>query len=127
MTHQQEQSSLMQAFAAMPPGQRTALPIHLFPRRRQTPVDENSRPERADFAPLARGDTFQQRHIGGQIMTPGGKLANAVGRLHQYRSEEHTSELQSLMRISYAVLCLKNKTNITNFDMSHILIHTLVS
>src|SRR3546814_7941412 len=27
------------------------------------------------------------------------------------RSEEHTSELQSLMRISYAVLCLKTKTN----------------
>src|SRR3546814_7103846 len=27
------------------------------------------------------------------------------------RSEEHTSELQSLMRISYAVFCLKNKTN----------------
>src|SRR3546814_10453420 len=30
---------------------------------------------------------------------------------HQYmRSEEHTSELQSLMRISYAVFCLKKKT-----------------
>src|SRR3546814_9385893 len=28
----------------------------------------------------------------------------------QGRSEEHTSELQSLMRISYAVFCLKNKT-----------------
>src|SRR3546814_5494864 len=27
-----------------------------------------------------------------------------------WRSEEHTSELQSLMRISYAVFCLKNKT-----------------
>src|SRR3546814_3435276 len=27
------------------------------------------------------------------------------------RSEEHTSELQSLMRISYAVFCLKNKTD----------------
>src|SRR3546814_10776696 len=27
----------------------------------------------------------------------------------QHRSEEHTSELQSLMRISYAVFCLKNK------------------
>src|SRR3546814_2891368 len=27
------------------------------------------------------------------------------------RSEEHTSELQSLMRISYAVFCLQNKTN----------------
>src|SRR3546814_3057232 len=29
----------------------------------------------------------------------------------QARSEEHTSELQSLMRISYAVFCLKNKTS----------------
>src|SRR3546814_3329959 len=29
------------------------------------------------------------------------------------RSEEHTSELQSLMRISYAVFCLKKKTTIT--------------
>src|SRR3546814_3904071 len=28
---------------------------------------------------------------------------------HATRSEEHTSELQSLMRISYAVFCLKNK------------------
>src|SRR3546814_3699062 len=28
---------------------------------------------------------------------------------YDYRSEEHTSELQSLMRISYAVFCLKNK------------------
>src|SRR3546814_3048422 len=31
------------------------------------------------------------------------------------RSEEHTSELQSLMRISYAVFCLKKKTNIKNY------------
>src|SRR3546814_7815578 len=30
------------------------------------------------------------------------------------RSEEHTSELQSLMRISYAVLCLKKKITHTN-------------
>src|SRR3546814_5183290 len=30
------------------------------------------------------------------------------------RSEEHTSELQSLMRISYAVFCLKKKNNKTN-------------
>src|SRR3546814_2456092 len=29
--------------------------------------------------------------------------------LPQFRSEEHTSELQSLMRISYAVFCLKKK------------------
>src|SRR3546814_5202630 len=32
--------------------------------------------------------------------------------LRRFRSEEHTSELQSLMRISYAVFCLKK--NITN-------------
>src|SRR3546814_5259360 len=32
---------------------------------------------------------------------------------HGFRSEEHTSELQSLMRISYAVFCLKKKTIIT--------------
>src|SRR3546814_3130356 len=32
--------------------------------------------------------------------------------LDSRRSEEHTSELQSLMRISYAVFCLKKKTNI---------------
>src|SRR3546814_5392360 len=30
--------------------------------------------------------------------------------IHGARSEEHTSELQSLMRISYAVFCLKKKT-----------------
>src|SRR3546814_5881336 len=32
------------------------------------------------------------------------------------RSEEHTSELQSLMRISYAVFCLKKKTNINTHN-----------
>src|SRR3546814_10053837 len=45
-------------------------------------------------------------------------LGNAVGDgngwthtiLWGFRSEEHTSELQSLMRISYAVFCLKKKT-----------------
>src|SRR3546814_10457814 len=41
--------------------------------------------------------------------------------LHSQRSEEHTSELQSLMRISYAVFCLKNKTN-TLQDTIHTLI-----
>src|SRR3546814_6731225 len=32
------------------------------------------------------------------------------------RSEEHTSELQSLMRISYAVFCLKKKNNIPSHE-----------
>src|SRR3546814_10852292 len=34
-----------------------------------------------------------------------------AGRARSGRSEEHTSELQSLMRISYAVFCLKKKTS----------------
>src|SRR3546814_2010696 len=41
------------------------------------------------------------------ILRPG----KADRRLALPRSEEHTSELQSLMRISYAVFCLKQKTN----------------
>src|SRR3546814_9101917 len=34
----------------------------------------------------------------------------------QRRSEEHTSELQSLMRISYAVFCLKKKIKLTKYN-----------
>src|SRR3546814_7489410 len=40
-----------------------------------------------------------------------GSTANAIGTS---RSEEHTSELQSLMRISYAVFCLKKKKTTQN-------------
>src|SRR3546814_8772713 len=36
-----------------------------------------------------------------------------------FRSEEHTSELQSLMRISYAVFCLKKKKNTQNTEYKH--------
>src|SRR3546814_4300224 len=35
------------------------------------------------------------------------------------RSEEHTSELQSLMRISYAVSCLKQKTHTPSYIVKH--------
>src|SRR3546814_7383292 len=39
----------------------------------------------------------------------GPKLGSSFGSEDKARSEEHTSELQSLMRISYAVFCLKTK------------------
>src|SRR3546814_5395710 len=39
----------------------------------------------------------------------GHRRDEAVRRVGSLRSEEHTSELQSLMRISYAVFCLKKK------------------
>src|SRR3546814_4920447 len=54
-----------------------------------------------------------------------------VSRLVHARSEEHTSELQSLMRISYAVFCLKNKNKPTNKPQQNVTniylrnIHTL--
>src|SRR3546814_4913565 len=38
------------------------------------------------------------------------ELQSRFGAPGDFRSEEHTSELQSLMRISYAVFCLKKKT-----------------
>src|SRR3546814_7446871 len=38
-------------------------------------------------------------------------LSHAIQSAQFQRSEEHTSELQSLMRISYAVFCLKKKNN----------------
>src|SRR3546814_9830083 len=51
------------------------------------------RPARPD------ADALQRAHRGMRL-----------GEMGNQRSEEHTSELQSLMRISYAVLCLKKKT-----------------
>src|SRR3546814_4664004 len=41
------------------------------------------------------------------MLTPAGR--DVAARARRVRSEEHTSELQSLMRISYAVFCLKEK------------------
>src|SRR3546814_3899881 len=42
------------------------------------------------------------------------RRAKLRGEIPEMRSEEHTSELQSLMRISYAVFCLKKKKTIKN-------------
>src|SRR3546814_2784035 len=47
-------------------------------------------------------EAFVQRKIQGA-------LDGRAGQTESLRSEEHTSELQSLMRISYAVFCLKKK------------------
>src|SRR3546814_4891741 len=49
---------------------------------------------------------FEHRVLPPRSKRGGGAAASGTGR----RSEEHTSELQSLMRISYAVFCLKQKT-----------------
>src|SRR3546814_5503302 len=55
---------------------------------------------------VARAADLAHR-VGAELLIDG---CQAVPRLPvDVRSEEHTSELQSLMRISYAVFCLKNK------------------
>src|SRR3546814_3144603 len=55
----------------------------------------------------------QTTRLAPRTMSP---AAKTPGRLViiVWRSEEHTSELQSLMRISYAVFCLKKKTKTTH-------------
>src|SRR3546814_2256554 len=72
--------------------------------------------------PFGFGDVFEDAFAGGEVIAAGvGEREAACGAVEQAclqvcfevrqlatdRSEEHTSELQSLMRISYAVFCLK--------------------
>src|SRR3546814_9790057 len=62
----------------------------------------------------SREDRDQGRHQVGrradfQRRGPGGQRGERERQEQGLRSEEHTSELQSLMRISYAVFCLKKK------------------
>src|SRR3546814_6006744 len=53
---------------------------------------------------------IEDQHVAGKTVEASFGLLDRVPR-SKLRSEEHTSELQSLMRISYAVFCLKTKTN----------------
>src|SRR3546814_3326494 len=70
------------------------------------------------YTTLFRSDRQDQDHPGDRRRPdhrhPGRRLnlhrhGTGTARLGRDRSEEHTSELQSLMRISYAVFCLKKK------------------
>src|SRR3546814_6400069 len=69
--------------------------------------------------PAAASIAFESRnarmlvldHAGNCSEGPVGDVPGDCAAKLTRRSEEHTSELQSLMRISYAVFCLKNKTN----------------
>src|SRR3546814_10397194 len=53
------------------------------------------------------------------VFRAGLTCAKGKGEGSQQRSEEHTSELQSLMRISYAVFCLKKKKTETSHNETH--------
>src|SRR3546814_6852038 len=63
---------------------------------------------------IGAGSLLRQRHAGtARIGSPLPAIADPLRRIGLQpqlpRSEEHTTELQSLMRISYAVFCLKKK------------------
>src|SRR3546814_5464767 len=70
------------------------------------------------ISPPARRRRLDRRARDGRRAGREGQTQSAVagqlaGEGRTWRSEEHTSELQSLMRISYAVFCLKKKSNTT--------------
>src|SRR3546814_4782425 len=71
---------------------------------------EPARPRRPPACPTAAHPTLppddRTKPIGRHGCPPAG---NDRPTIHAPRSEEHTSELQSLMRTSYAVFCLKKK------------------
>src|SRR3546814_4015085 len=68
--------------------------------------------------PIGRADdSFPSNHA--SITAAGARLARETLRYHFPRSEEHTSELQSLMRISYAVFCLQKKSHTSTPTNQH--------
>src|SRR3546814_3164950 len=94
--------------------QTCALPISEAQPARGERVAERGPPWLAEIAAPARGDRavedLQHQRLERQHLVFQHQLRR---QHHRARSEEHTSELQSLMRISYAVFCLIKKKNIT--------------
>src|SRR3546814_4762232 len=66
----------------------------------------------------ADGGSAGCRRAAGVHRVHGARAVRGRGRTRR-RSEEHTSELQSLMRISYAVFCLKKKNIIQRLTIDH--------
>src|SRR3546814_3033137 len=67
-------------------------------------------PLRREDAKLGLGAIFEYGHLDSEVAAL--EQAAAVGPFALFRSKEHTSELKSLLRISYAVFCLQ-KNNLT--------------
>src|SRR3546814_7153831 len=102
----------------------------LFP---YTTLFRSQRVDRRDPC-LCEYDAPKRRGHAGRVLDDGGRQRPLLGALRKLlhrgecsaagaeRSEEHTSELQSLMRISYAVFCLKKnkRTMITKRQHEHI-------
>src|SRR3546814_6002225 len=85
-------------------------------RRRQRKQDRLDHQHQADDrpAPVAEDPVQEGEHREQQLGDP-----RQPAEAAEVRSEEHTSELQSLMRISYAVFCLKKKKKTKNNSTSN--------
>src|SRR3546814_5311627 len=68
-------------------------------------IDEKLQIQEAKAAEI----TIDENVVNEQFARLATRFKQTPEQFSQYRSEEHTSELQSLMRISYAVFCLKKK------------------
>src|SRR3546814_1621332 len=80
--------------------------------RRQFHIVPGAREQREAKSALQFPDLRGQGGLGDVMRfggAPEGQLLRHRDKIAIWRSEEHTSELQSLMRISYAVFCLKKK------------------
>src|SRR3546814_21085029 len=58
-------------------------------------------------SPVQLESPYRNSHAEVACFVTGARISRPASRLISPRSEEHTSELHSLMRISYAVFCLK--------------------
>src|SRR3546814_9201736 len=86
------------------------LVVAVNPLVAETRVENGVRVHRMDSAAsLARQDSAEERSIGRVSIGLDRTFGASPSCASMDRSEEHTSELQSLMRISYAVFCLKKK------------------
>src|SRR3546814_3612633 len=72
-------------------------------------ADAGAEEQRRGSEPPRHGAAFDGRYRAGRRNGNGEAGEKGAGLGRDRRSEEHTSELQSLMRISYAVFCLKKK------------------
>src|SRR3546814_5418910 len=69
-----------------------------------------------DFESKVRDVVDGVTNASGQVQVTAQSMSHTAEHTAVKRSEEHTSELQSLMRISYAVVCLKKKLTKPNHD-----------
>src|SRR3546814_9060097 len=110
---------------------------HAFPTRRSSDLWREHRRESILVGLLSAGGgigaytyiSYMQKYLFNSVGFDKATATNIIAVALLWRSEEHTSELQSLMRSSYAVFCLKKKNNninnteqnirTTNIDTTH--------